>query len=282
MTIFPPNIGGNWKITPVLVVLILSVLSALAGDTNEIRVGTLPAGGRFYTNATITRVTPAYAVVSYQEGMVQIPMSNMPAAYQTEFGYTPEAAAQFLDEEKQMQKKRRAAVLAQQAALQARMGTNRPVRITAIDDNPSFGGIPFCTTDAIKGGMLVENLPDSVRQFMAGYRQLQADIADCQQRLNKLKVPEPPPTNTVPQPPRLGKKTWVSSSAGFSRIIPKDDNTAAIRRDTEDRLKTLNARLAQATADYNRNTTILAHPSGQSYGGKPIWVCVGLPPASTR
>src|SRR5208282_2089554 len=129
MTIFPPNAGGNRKAFPVLLALILSALSALAGATNEIHVDALPAGGRIYTNATITRVTPAYAVVSCQDGIVQIPMSNMPAAYQTQFGYTPEKAAQFLEEQKQLQQKRRAAFMARQAALQAMAGTNRPVRI---------------------------------------------------------------------------------------------------------------------------------------------------------
>ena len=281
MTIFPPKAGGNRKTFPVLLVLILSALSALAGATNEIHVDALPAGGRIYSNATITRVTPAYAVVSCQDGIVQIPMSNMPAAYQTQFGYTPEKAAQFLEEQKQIQQKRRAAFLARQAALQAMAGTNRPVRITAIDDDPSFGGFPFCSVDGIDGGILVENFPDSVRQFLAGYRQLQADVADCQQQLDNLKVPQPPPVPTN-SPPRLGKQTWIGGSAGYARIvIPKNDGAAA-RRDLEDRLRTLTAQLDEATTNYNLNTTIIAHPSGQSYGGKPIWVCAGLPAAAAR
>ena len=281
MTIHPLKAGGSGKKVPVLLPLILSALVSPANASDEIRVGTLPAGDKIYTNATITRVTPAFAVVSYPGGMVQIPMSNMPAAYQTEFGYTPEKAAQFLEEERQIQKKRRAAVLAQQAAFQARAGTNRPIRITAIEDNPTFGGFPFCSADGINGGMLVENLPDSVRQFMSGYRQLQADIADCQQQLDNLKVPANPPPKPVQ--PQMGKTLMVGNGGGFVRassVVP--DNTDAIRRDTEDRLKTLNARLAQATSNYNLYTTIIAHPSGQSYVAKPIWVCVGIPAAAAR
>lgn len=274
--------GGNRKGLPFLLMLILFTLPVLADATNDIRVGTLPAGGKIYTNATITRVTPAYAVVNYQEGMVQIPMSDMPAAYQTQFGYTPEKAAQFLEDEKQIQKQRRAAVLARQAALQAQAGPNRSIRITAIDDDPAFGGYAFCSVDGINGGMLVENLPDSVRQFISGYRQLQADIADCQQQLDILKVPEPSPASTVSQQPHLGKKTWIGDGTGYARIvIPKNDD-AAVRRNFEDRLKTLNARLAEATANYNLCTTIMAHPSGQSYVGKPVWVCVGIPPAAAK
>jgi len=280
MTFFAPKSDGNRKAIPVLLTLILSVLSAPAGGTNEIRVGALPAGDKIYTNAIITRMTPAYAVVSYQDGMVQIPMSNMPAAFQAQSGYTPEKAAQFLDQERQTQRKRRAAFLAQQAALQALAGTNRIVRITDIDDDPSYGGFPFCSVDGLSSGILVENFPDSVRQFMSGYRQLQADIADCQQQLDNLKVPKPPPVPTN-SPPRLGKQTWVGGSGGYARIvIPNNDDIAAARQNIEDRLKMLNDRRAQATTNYNLYTTIIAHPSGQTYVGKPIWVCVGIPAAA--
>ena len=283
MQVFPQSDGGNGKIILALATLILSVWSALAGATNEIRVDILPAGDKIYTNAIITRATPAYAVVSYEEGMVQIPMSNMPAVYQAQLGYTPEKAAQFLDEERQIQKRQRAAFLAQQAALLALAGTTRPVRITAILDEISFGGIPFCDAYGIDGGILVKQLPDSVRQFLAGYRQLQADITDCQQQLNQIKVPEPPPPVPVNSPPRLGKQTWIGNGAGYARIvIPKNDDTAAIRQNLEDRLRTLNARLGEMAGNYDRCTTIIARPTGETYGQKPIWICAGVPPAPAR
>jgi len=283
MTSLPPMMGGSRMVIPVLLTLMLSVLVSPANAADEIRVGMLPAGGKIYTNATITRVTPAYAVVSYQAGMVQIPMSNLPAAYQTQFGYTPEKAARFLEEEKQIQKKRRAAVQSQQAALRALAGTNRPVRITAIDDNLSFGGIPFCSVDGINGGVLVENLPGSVRQFFSGYWQLQADVADCQRQLDNLKVPDPPPKSDPP--PQTGKILVIGKSASFARVYAaqKDrENLVKARQDMDDRLKMLNDRLAQATTNYNLYTTIIAHPSGQSYVGKPIWVCIGIPAAAAR
>jgi hypothetical protein len=285
MKIFTAIAGGNRNVVPILLVLILSALVARAVATNEIRVGALPAGGTIYTNATITRVTPAYVVVSCQEGMVQIPMSNMPAVYQAQFGYTPETAAQYLNEEKKMQKKRRAAVLAQQAAQQARSGTNRPVRITTTDDNPTFGGFSFCSVDVVKGGVLVENLPDSVRQFMADYRQLQADIADCEQQVNRFKATGPP---AKPAPkPQMGKNGAIRDNVtGIYYLLPAPKPIDPVadwqnaKQKAEDRLKTLNVRLAQATTNYNLYTTIIAHPSGQSYVGKPIWVCVGVPPAA--
>jgi hypothetical protein len=201
------------------------------------------------------------------------------AAYQARFGYTPEKAAQFLNEERQTQKKRRAAFQTQQAAPRTLAGTNRPVRITAIDDRLQYGGFPLCSVDVVQGGMLVENFPDSVRQFMSGYRQLQVEVADCQQQLDSLNsvaksLAKPPP------PPTLGKSG--NRAAVLWAYSQQTNNLASSRRDLEYRLQTLTDQLARATTNYNLYTTIIAHPSGQSYVGKPIWVCVGVPAAAAR
>jgi len=260
--------------------LILSTLAVLAEVANETPIAALLAGGKIYTNAIITRVTPAYVVVNYQEGIVQIPMSDLSPAYQDQFGYTPEKAAQFLDQEKQSRKKERAAMLARQAALDALAGTNRLIRITAVSNDPSYHSIPFCSTDGIDGGILVENLPDSVRQFLTGYGQLQADIANCHQQLDNIKVPD---TNAPPPPPQMGKGLMVENGSSFVSIGgPPKDNTAAVRQNLEDRLNALNAQMAQATTNYNLYTTIIARPTGELYGGKPIWICTGLPARGTR
>jgi hypothetical protein len=261
---------------PVLVALMLSALSVRAGVTNEMHLDVLSAGGRNYTNAVITRANAAYAVVSCEGGMVQIPMSDMPAAYQAQFGYTPARAAQFLNAENRIQKQRRDADNARRAAL-AQGGTNRPVRIMAIIDETSNGGIPFCSAQGFAGGILVKNLPDSIRQFLAGYRQLQADIAGCEQQINNLKVPPTPPTNTVSKP-HMGKNLMVGNGAGFAWVKPATNNAAAVRRNTEDQLKVLETELARQTANYDRCTTIIAHPSSEFFGQKPIWICVGIPP----
>ena len=280
---FPKKSGGKKKMIPVLLALILSALSVLAGATNEIHIDALSAGGRIYTNATITRANPAYAVVNYQEGIVQIPMSDMPADYQAQFGYTPEKAAQFLDEEKQNQKKRLATLRAQQAASQALAGTNQLVRITAVADDSTFGGIPPCSADGISDVILVKNLPASIKQFLTGYRQLKADIAAAKQQLDRLKAAEPPPAKTAVQT-GMGKKTFIGNGAGYVKVgPPQNDNTAtAAKQDAKDRLKALNAELDQKTAQLDRNTTIIAHPSGETFGGKPIWICIGMPAAPAR
>ena len=242
-------------------------------------MGNLAVGNMVYTNAVITRVTPAYALVNYEAGVAQIPMSNLPAVYQDQFGYTPQKAAQFLDEERQIQKKQQAALQAEQASLRARLGTNRPVQITAIYDGLDYGGYPYCTADGMRVGILVENLPYSVRQFMAGYRQLQADVVNCQQQINHLKAaPAPAQPATTP----TGKVMLVGKGGNYILVDPPPDKTAAVRKEVENRLINLTAQLATATSNYDLYTTIIAHPSGQFYVEKPIWICIGIPPAAAR
>lgn len=160
-------------------ILLLVALSTSA-QTNEPVIGVLPAGGQFYTNARITRVTPAYAVVSYNGGIVQLALSNLPASYQEKYGYDPDQAARYLADKKQMLQERRATQNARQAAYNQAVaslaGTNRPVQVISILDELSNGGIPRCAVPDVPDGILVKNLPDPVRNFLNRKKQLAADI----------------------------------------------------------------------------------------------------------
>jgi hypothetical protein len=128
-------------------ILLLAALSTF-GQTNEPVIDVLAAGGQFYTNAQITRVTPAYAVVSYNGGIVQLALSNLPAPYQEKYGYDPDKAARYLADKKQKLQEQRAALNARQAAYNQAVaslaGTNRPVQVISILDELSNGGIPRC------------------------------------------------------------------------------------------------------------------------------------------
>ena len=92
--------------------------SPRAGSTYEIPLDLLAVGGKVYTNTTLLRYNPAYAVVVFYDGFVRMAISNLPAGYQTQFGYAPDKAAQFLAEQALGKKKRRATLLAQQLANQ--------------------------------------------------------------------------------------------------------------------------------------------------------------------
>ena len=287
MHVFCPEALGNRKTVPILLALILSGLSAVAGSTNVIDFETLAAGGNIYTNAVITRVTPAYVAVAYQGGLTQIAMSNLPAADQARFGYDPEKAAQFLKEEDRRQSERRAAYFARHAALMARPGTNRLVRIKAIIDETSNGGIPLCAADVPGDGILVSNFPDPVRQFLARYGRLQADVAAARQKLDHLRASEPPPAK--PSRPHMGKTGATRDNfTGVTYLLPvpkPKDPVADWKKacqQAEDRLEALNAELDTMKTNYDRSVAIMAYPSGEFFGKKPIWVCTGTPASLAR
>jgi hypothetical protein len=253
----------------------LCVVQIHAAGTNEIYVGVLEAGGTTYTNATIIRANPAYAIVTYQEGIVRVAMSNMPAVYQTKFGYSPEIAQQFLDVENQIQKERRAAVLAKQRAYQrsaaAQTSKIQPIQITAILDAKSNNGLPLCAVDGIKGGILVDNLPDTVASFLNYYRQIQSDINNSEQNLRDFDSRVIKSQNDI---------VWAIERGTIPDYNLAKSNQAKIlsdRQDAQNQLIALNARFEQMKQDYDSFTTILAYPSGHFYGNKPMWICTGMP-----
>jgi hypothetical protein len=73
----------------------------------------LQCGGQSYTNVTISSVTPATAVLVWEGGGEQVPMTNLPKRVQKQYGYDPQKAQEYL-----------AAIEARKAATQARANEN--------------------------------------------------------------------------------------------------------------------------------------------------------------
>jgi len=266
--------GYNMKTIPLL--LLLVALSAFA-QTNEAVIGVLPAGGVFYTNARITRVTPAYAVVSYDGGIVQLALSNLPAAYREKYGYDSDKAAKYLAEEKQKALERRAALMARQAAYNQAMaalaGTNRPVQIISILDEQSNGGIPLCAIPDAADGILIKNLPDPVKSFLNRKKQLAADIDSFSAQVEA----------------DAGAAARAQAVAPAYSSTDPDINDAQNRQRAQANLMALKVREKQAELDKMKKAmsdleaeaagqaTIMAFPTGQFFGGFEIWNCVGMP-----
>jgi hypothetical protein len=258
------------------VFLLLIALSAFA-QTNEPVIGVLPAGGVSYTNARITRITPAYAVVSYEGGIVQLALSNLPVAYQKKYGYDPDKAAQYLADEKQKAQERRAALVARQAAYNQAMaalaGTNRPVQLLSILDEQSNGGIPLCATPDVPDGVLVKNLPDPVRSFLKQKQQLAADVNAFSDQLQadaaaaaRAQAVAPAYSSTDPDVNDAQNRQRAQANLMAMRV---KDNQAELAR----MKKTLDDLDAEAPG----RATIMAFPTGQFFGGFEIWTCVGMP-----
>jgi hypothetical protein len=278
------QIGGSktlpalpqYNMRTIAAILLLGTLPTFA-QTNQPVIEVLPADGQFYTNAQITRVTPAYAVVIYDRGIVQLALSNLPASYQKKFGYDPDKAARFLADERQKVQEQRAALIARQAAynraVAALTGTNRPVQIIAILDEVSNGGIPLCAIPEAPEGVLVKNLPDSVHSFLNRKIQLAADInsfnakvqADTSTADRAVAVA---PTFASPYPDVIDAQNNQRAQANLMAVKAREEQAEL------DQMKKTMSDLEIETAD---RTTITAFPTGQFFGKFEIWNCVGMP-----
>ncbi|MGA2787762.1 MAG: hypothetical protein ABSF60_09565 [Verrucomicrobiota bacterium] len=258
------------------IILLLVALSTFA-QTNEPVMAVLPAGGQFYTNAQITRVTPAYAVVIYDGGSVQLALSNLPASCQEKYGYDPVKAARFLADEKQRVQAERAALMARQAAynraVASLVGTNRPVQIISISDDLSNGGIARCAVQGASDDILVKNLPDAVRSFLNRKRQLAADINSFNDKVQAdasaaARAQAVVPAYASTDPDTLDAQNNQRAQANLMALNVKEEQAVLAR---------MNNAMRDLDAETADRTTIMAFPTGEFFGGFEIWNCVGMP-----
>jgi hypothetical protein len=97
-------------------------LSLAHADTNVFAVLTT-ADGISYTNAHIDHVTPIYANICYDGGIVQVALTNLPEPLRQQYLYDADKASQWLAVKKQKQQEQRAAEQARAVAEQTRLET---------------------------------------------------------------------------------------------------------------------------------------------------------------
>jgi hypothetical protein len=255
--------------------LLLVAISTFA-QTNEPVIAVLPAGGQFYTNALITGVTPAYAVVSYDGGIVQLALSNLPSSYQKKYSYDPGKATKYLADEKQKLQERRAALMARQAAynqaIASLVGTNRPVQIISVLDDLSNGGIPRCVIPEAPDGVLVKNLPDPVKSFLDRKKQLAADIDSFSERIQADASAADRAAAVVPTYAAIDLDTIDAQNNQRTQA-----NLMAVRvKEERAELEKMKKTMSDLDAETAFRTTIMAFPTGQFFGGFEIWNCVGM------
>ena len=267
------------------IALLFAVLGcglALQAQTNEAPIAVLTAGSQTFTNARITHVTPAYVVVAYDGGIVQVPLSDLSPEYRAKYDYDPTNAATYLANQRQEQAQARARVQAQHAAYQRYVaslaGTNRPVRVLSIS-----GGAPYWTcsaeTEAGTIDLNMKNLPDAVRDFIVQLNQRRGAVAAFEDRVDDY-------TRTA----RHAMAVAPSSTLVYVGGNSVDPNAANNQRaqanlmmnqaeDMQRQLDRMKADLAALEAQAVDKTTVLAYPTGQKYGQLEVWVCTGLPGA---
>ena len=260
--------------------LILGFAGAVVAQTNEAVIPVLTAGDQSFTNARITHVTPAYAVVSYDGGIVQVALSNLPAAYQEKYDYNPVEAANYLANKRQEEMQARARVQAQQAAYQRYVaslaGTNQAIRVISINADLAF---PQCTVETKSGtrDINLKNLPDSVRDYLSRLKQLRSDVAGYEERVDDY-------TRAAKRADALAPASTMVYTGGGS----SDANTAMDQRaranlmmntaeDMKNQLHKMKADLAEMESEEVEKTTVLAYPTGQVHDQLEIWTCTGFP-----
>jgi hypothetical protein len=261
------------KVVCALAVLLVTL--SLGAQTNEI-IPVLICADRSYTNAQITQATPAYAVVAYNDGSVQIALSNLPSEYQQKYGYDPAKAAKFLADKKQKEREARATMLARQAAYQQQLaalaGTNQPIRIISVN---AFSAYLKCTVQTQNGvrDVNLKNLPDSVRNFISQLNQQRNEVASYEVRVEDYtraakKADAVAPTFAAGRPAYVNEAINQRKQANLMQVRAEEMKT---------QLTKMKANLAAVEAETTNRTTVIACPTGQTHEQLEVWTCVGLP-----
>jgi hypothetical protein len=253
----------------VRVLVVLLAAGSLGAQTNEI-FPVLSTDGQSYTNARITHMTPASALIECDGGSVQIALSNLPPALQRKFGYDPATAAQYLADKKQQEIVTRAAAARRRADYQKTIallaGTNQPVRILSVN---GYAGYFKCTVQIGEETreVCVSHLPDSVGDFISQLNQRRSDVAAYEGRVDNY-VSAAKAAN-VALPPGL-KQIHYDSQYAQSNLM------ALTADDMQKKLAKMKADLAAMESASADKTTVLAYPTGQSWDGADIWECTGF------
>jgi hypothetical protein len=225
--------------------------------------------------------------VTFAGGIVQVPLKELPQSLQEQYHYNSSAAAKFLLEKKRKSDKSRADNAARQAAyeksLSALVGQYRKIQISAIIDETSNGGFPLCSIGygGVGGGgdghpvpsrILLKNLSAEVRDFLRRYNQLQNDILTFGEKVhNDEKAADR--ANALALVGVVGGETAYDEAAMAQR---KQANLMALDVKEEGyRLKQMQDELEQMASNAIEKTSIMACPTGQTFGSYEIWTCGG-------
>ena len=259
-----------------LALLLAFAALTVSANTNEIHLDVLLTAQGNFTNATIIRLNPAYAMVNYPGGILMIADSNLPPDLQKQFDYSPSNAAAFLVSEKEKKKqadaayaKRRAADLAYIASF---AGTNRVIRIASIDDETR---ITQCAAiiDGQNKEIFIRNLPQTVKDFVNSYNQLRADILALGERVhNDAKAAER--ADAFAPVAAAGDAAYVNSAMAQR---DRANQMALNVEDAADKLAEMQDNLKTMHDEATEKTSVIAYPSSEFWGDQQVWVCTGVP-----
>jgi len=214
-----------------------------------------------YTNASIFRTNAAYVLVSYEGGLEKVSITNLPGEMQKSIGYDSAKAAAAISEEQgkiAAHKARLAQEAAQEAYKEQAERKSQTVQIISVYDD--FGKCKISGIAPVYSTVIMYDIPDSVRDYLADYYQLTQDSAAGKYTEEK----------TV-----LTKTEMQSLKVGSSLVLP-DDAVVESKNSKLILTKTYAARLTEVKSHLVQYTTVLAYPLGYAHDGFPVWQCVGV------
>jgi hypothetical protein len=259
-------------ILPILCIFYVLMVQAYAQTNFDVLV----CANASYTNATIVRATPAYVVVDFDGGIAKVCLTNLPPLLQEKYHYDPAAAAKALADETARLKAARSQVAAQQLAQQkylaSLVGTNETVKVSDIFEANAFGGTLCQMTE---GKVLIAGLKEDLIDFLVRKKQLTQAIADFSDKIDRDQInADNAEANAPTSVMASGSEAFVDAAMASANAQANTANNmeSYVQRE-QIALGRMQDELAQMQSKEDAMTTITAYPTGQSYGGNPIWQC---------
>jgi hypothetical protein len=249
--------------------LVVATVSAL-GQTNEV-IPLFVDGSRTYTNARIDSVKSGYAIVIFDGGGKRLKVEDLPEPFRSKYydhGNT-EAERAALLEKKSAQQEQIATARAAMVEAQNWIGEEQRVSVVKIT------GYGKCFIDAEKGSseVYMRGLPKSVGDFFSQQENLNSRISmaidDAKSAQNAAEEAEAvAPSFVSGSPAFVASESEKMDRANLLRVEAKRKHEELVSLERES--------LALSKIE-KRRTTIMARPTGKTYGGLRIWEYRGQP-----
>jgi hypothetical protein len=255
------------------------------GQTNQPVIPLLVINGQICTNLTLIRANPAYALVDNETGIYKVPMSNMPPAFQTQYGYSPGNASNFLAVETKRNREwieaERARQIQQQQMLVALGYTNQIITVTAVWDLISNHGIPLVSTAQNPDGILIRGIPVSVINFVADYNQLSDDIVTVGKNIGREDLAAKKAqllandVFLVVQDGEVHRDTYAKAVS-----VNRANRMSVNVLDAQFRWEQMTNRFGEMQSHLAENSSIVACPTTEIYGNYRVWQFAGMVPST--
>jgi hypothetical protein len=234
--------------------------------------------GARYTNAEVSSVTAAYAIVFYDGGGMKIPLTNFPPELQRKYHFDAAGAAALEKVEAEKQAAARAKYSAQQAEIiraQAPIGDPVRTRILQILATP---GQYKVSANGIEQTVMIASVPENVIDFI---NRMNA----TREQLDSLNEEQKSQRQYAARQRSLADATehWADDGTvnpNYSSRRLEANLAEAKSQEQLTQIGELTREVAKMRQEELMKTTILARPTGWAPSSVRVWQFVGVPTAA--